>query len=322
MSVKFSVVVPCYNAGELLEEALASLERQTCKDFEVVLIDDGSSDDTLARLRDYEKRASVDAIAIAKENGGVSAARNDGIRRARGEYILFLDADDVYHKDFIRLMAEGARSGADVAYCRLSRNLREATTCDVDSVAFQTQDARPALEKLLYEMGSYGFYCYAYRRERLDEIGLRFDEQTRYGEDREFVWKYASRCRTFAWFDAPLYGYRDTPGSVLKQTPYERTRCLEAIRRTDRYLRENGCDFADEYWGYMYPRSSWSLMKNFAINGGKESFFRAAKELDIKDSMKTLKNAPVFYIRALAKCYLISPTLFYYVVALIGALKK
>ena len=178
------------------------------------------------------------------------------------------------------------------------------------------------MRKLLYKMGQYGFYCYLYRIDVLRENGIVFDENTKYGEDREFIWKYLAHCRTYTWIDAPLYGYRNTPGSALKHTPYERVHGLDAVKRSYEYLKKQKCQFAEEYFSYMYPRSCWALMKNFAINCSKENFKRASKELDIRDSMMALKGAPDMYVRLLAKIYLIHPMIFYYVIAIIGHIKQ
>lgn len=92
-SPRFSIVVPCYNVVQYLDECLDSVARQTFADFEVLLVNDGSTDGTLALCR---KRASSDSRirVIDKENGGLSDARNRGMEECRGEYLVFLDSDD------------------------------------------------------------------------------------------------------------------------------------------------------------------------------------------------------------------------------------
>jgi glycosyltransferase involved in cell wall biosynthesis len=97
---KVSVVVPCYNQAQYLDEALQSILNQTCTDWECIIVDDGSPDNTEEMARKWEVK-DARFIYLNKENGGVSSARNLGIKNAKGEFILTLDADDMYEVTFI-----------------------------------------------------------------------------------------------------------------------------------------------------------------------------------------------------------------------------
>jgi glycosyltransferase involved in cell wall biosynthesis len=98
MSPKVSVIIPMYNAAPYLAETLASVYAQTYQDFEVLLIDDGSTDDTLTVARSFESRARV----LTQVNKGPSAARNLGFQHAQGEYLAWLDSDDLWHPDLLK----------------------------------------------------------------------------------------------------------------------------------------------------------------------------------------------------------------------------
>ena len=96
--MNFSVVIPLYNKEHYIEATIKSVLNQTCQDFEVLVVDDGSSDNSLELARKYE----CDKVrVIAQENQGVSVARNTGILNARGEYIAFLDADDEWRPEYL-----------------------------------------------------------------------------------------------------------------------------------------------------------------------------------------------------------------------------
>ena len=97
--MKFSVVIPLYNKSEHIIHTLESVLAQTMEDFEILVIDDGSSDDSLEMA---QKVASPKIRIFQQKNQGVSVARNVGIENARGEYISFLDADDVWHADYLQ----------------------------------------------------------------------------------------------------------------------------------------------------------------------------------------------------------------------------
>lgn len=113
-----SIIMPCYNAAAHLARSMKSVQAQTFGDWELVAIDDGSTDDTAERLRTMA--ASDPRIRVIEQaNGGVSRARNHGLANARGSLIAFLDADDEWSPDFLALMttALDARPDAVLAYC-------------------------------------------------------------------------------------------------------------------------------------------------------------------------------------------------------------
>lgn len=96
--MKFSVVIPLYNKEHYIEQTIRSVLNQTCTDYEVIVVDDGSKDNSLALARKYE---SDRVRIIAQENQGVSVARNTGIQNARGKFIAFLDADDQWQPEYL-----------------------------------------------------------------------------------------------------------------------------------------------------------------------------------------------------------------------------
>lgn len=97
----FSVVIPLYNKGDYILQCLASVYQQTCKDYEVIVINDGSGDNGAELVKSYYPQVKL----ITQQNAGVSAARNTGIAEAKGEYIAFLDADDSWDKDYLNKVA-------------------------------------------------------------------------------------------------------------------------------------------------------------------------------------------------------------------------
>lgn len=124
---KVSVIVPVYNTREYLPKCLDSLVNQTLQDLEIVVIDDGSTDDSLEILKDYQTRYPDKIKLIEKENGGQGAARNLGIRECTGDYIGFVDSDDYVHIEMYESMWKVAvEKNLDLVECRY-QYLREET---------------------------------------------------------------------------------------------------------------------------------------------------------------------------------------------------
>ena len=111
MNAKVSVIIPVYNAEQYLKRCLDSVLAQTYQDFEIICIDDGSTDNSGAICDEYAKKDSRIRI-LRKENGGVSSARNAGLNIAEGEYITFIDSDDYVDTDYMQTLYENLE-GAD-----------------------------------------------------------------------------------------------------------------------------------------------------------------------------------------------------------------
>ena len=107
MAVKVSIIVPVYNVEKYLRKCLDSLVNQTLKDIEIICINDGSTDDSLNILQEYA-REHHNVVVIDQENQGVSIARNNGINKAQGDYIGFVDPDDWVEPDMFKILYEKA----------------------------------------------------------------------------------------------------------------------------------------------------------------------------------------------------------------------
>lgn len=133
---KISVVIPVYNAERFLRSTLDSLLAQTLRDIEIVCVNDGSSDSSLQILEEYALREPR-VVVVDSVNGGVSRARNKGIEIAKGEYIGFMDADDMATpKMYERLFALAMEHNADIAemsYCRIPENVQSVSEVDFNS---------------------------------------------------------------------------------------------------------------------------------------------------------------------------------------------
>ncbi|HEV8725266.1 MAG TPA: glycosyltransferase [Candidatus Binatia bacterium] len=191
-----SVVIPAYNVGCFLPETLASVFNQSYSNYEVIVVDDGSSDGTGETLRAYEGRL----IYRHQQNRGPSAARNAGIRAARGNYIAFLDADDLWSRDKLKLQVDFMEQNPQIGLVfsdmeefdhekTLCRSLLERTLLRSEMIA-----GRPAVvdaeRKLLVE-DFIPTSTVLVRRECLTKTGL-FDESLHFVEDRELWLRVAA----------------------------------------------------------------------------------------------------------------------------------
>lgn len=185
---KVSVIIPAYNSEQFIAETLDSLVNQTLKDIEVIIVNDGSTDGTQEIVDAYCEKYDIFKSYI-KENGGVSKARNYGLERATGEYVVFLDADDTYTEKSLEAFYETAkRTGADLVLGRLmnfGKDIVSKYNAFADRLA--SMESVDTFTKILLWSFLVGNKCY--NRERLVESGVRFPDY-KYSEEGAFFMSY------------------------------------------------------------------------------------------------------------------------------------
>jgi glycosyltransferase involved in cell wall biosynthesis len=191
-----SVIIPAYNAEDFIGEAINSVQTQTLSVSEIIVVDDGSSDQTA------EVAAKLGASVIRQEHGGISVARNAGIRAAKHEWIAFLDADDTWEPQKIEFQLAAIRRYPDVGLvsCDLSQWLHGSPVSEIvsDLAGVADNDAPlvyipQAQGAFLIDRMTYNSPTMLIRRELLLSVGL-FDEQVRYVEGVECYLRVIARC--------------------------------------------------------------------------------------------------------------------------------
>lgn len=208
-----SVIIPAYNAADVLERCVRSVLAQTYARFEVLLVDDGSRDGT-PELADALAREDGRVRVVHKENGGVSSARNAGLDEARGEWLTFVDADDYLGPRFLESLLSGAPCDLIVG------GYHTVGAHEIPEVSYEAVEARspevvrPLLEAHLTEMTFLCPWGKLLRTRLVREAGLRFDTRMHIGEDVVFVWTYLSRCASMALRPGQAYNYFTAPSDA------------------------------------------------------------------------------------------------------------
>jgi glycosyltransferase involved in cell wall biosynthesis len=227
---KTSVIVPVYNVEPYLRECLDSLVVQTVQNFEVILVNDGSTDASPRLCEEYCRKFPEKFHLYSEENKGLSAARNLGIDRARGKFVCFVDSDDWVSPDFLeRLQNAALEEGADVVVCGYRAHYANNTVGDFSGVDSFGGDIRRRI--LLGQT----FACNKmFRRELFDGAEARFPEGICY-EDLGLIPLLVARARKLTVLEAPLYHYRiGRPGAI---TTFRDERILHIFISLKRLLR-------------------------------------------------------------------------------------
>lgn len=232
--MKYSVIIPIYNAEKTLARCLDSILRQQFSDYELLLINDGSTDDSDAICREYASTYSC-VRYFAKENGGVSSARNLGLEQAKGEYILFVDSDDYVSEDYFALLSHTLESNAVDLLMFGYRNFGGAST-EWDTGVFCEETESGVAKRISFAVCQYLFSSLlskAFKRQIIERDNIRFSNDLAIGEDQAFIFTYAMHIRSIGSIENHLYNVDVSDGNSLsrKARPYLAEQLMEVNRR-------------------------------------------------------------------------------------------
>lgn len=203
--VKYSVIIPVYNAEKTLDRCLMSLVSQDYPDAEIILVNDGSTDDSEKICQSYADRFTQIRY-IRKENGGVSTARNAGLDAAVGTYVLFVDSDDYVESDYFEYLDS---ISPDHEYVIFSFSMRDGDyRRDRILEPYTSSDAQEyysKLSRLLYQKNINFPWNKRYLRDIIEQNKIRFHRNLSIGEDALFNLQYALHCSSCKVSDSALY---------------------------------------------------------------------------------------------------------------------
>lgn len=289
-SVAVSVIVPCHNAAEFLEDALESVRDQTLGDFECIIVDDSSSDGSAAIARRFVKADPRFRLIVSKGQKSTSAARNLGIAKSAGRWIALLDADDLFVAERLEQLTEiGEREGADLIFddqlitefpAKASR--QRAFGFDKRKFVFTQEDffSRSRLFRISFPAG---YMKPLMKREFLRRTGVTYDPSVPTGEDFLFYAQLFSHNPRCIGTDFAGYVYRRRRGSLSRSDEHLH---LQAALG-DRILRE----FGDR----LSPRSRADLAarrRDFEDVADAMPVIIALRERNWRDVASALINQP------------------------------
>lgn len=268
--MKVSVIVPVYNVELYIEKCLKSLVKQTLKEIEIIIVNDGSTDNSDKIISKYAKKYS-NIIYIKKENGGVSEARNLGLQKATGEYIGFLDSDDWIEEDMYEKMYEKAKSeNFDMVACDteaifpdkkmyISSNIKEDNVSNKELMI----DAYAVIWNKIY------------KKELIQ--GLKFKKNMNFCEDVEFLYMVYSRVKSIGVIKEPLHNYLQREGSLTYVYDKKLYQLIESMDDIIEYYKENKKFYKyQKELEYTYVRYLYAtFIKRIAKTRNKVEFNKA-----------------------------------------------
>lgn len=280
-----SIIMPAYNVEDYIRPSIESVLSQTYQNWELIIINDGSSDNTRLIAEEYVKRDNRITL-INKENEGVSVARNLGLDIAKGSFISFLDSDDTYNTNYIELMSSPLKSGvAEMSFCKFKETKNNIVISKTPENAPQkfhdifihyicnTQEAMTANMAIMYNL------------ELLRKYNIRFHAGCGYAEDAEFVLKYASLTKAVL-IPEYLYNYIARPGSASR-SGYSFDMFfgeIDAYIRTITFIKKNNYPESKSFVNYIEKKIISTK------NRIKRPIWRSIKDGKFEDALNFLNR--------------------------------
>ena len=286
-----SVIVPVYQAEKFLHRCLDSVARQTFSDWELILVDDGSTDGSAALCDRLAAKDNRVRVFHRKKNQGVSEARNLGINEAKGEYITFLDADDCYEFQALETLWNlREQSGADAAACGLTYlwpDGKQSVQAQLPAGVYGEAGIREKLvlpltgDRLTQPVFNGYSVCYLFSTELIRKNHITFDGP--YLEDELFVLEYFCNAHSLAVTDQPLYRYflhgESATHHYMKNFPQVFARFME---RKEALVAKYGLESSRPQWR---ESSNWA---GLLIAAGNE--YARGKLKAIRQRQKAVKE--------------------------------
>lgn len=219
---KVSIIIPIYNTGDKLVRCLESVLNQTHDDFECLMIDDGSKDQSPRIIDEFAAKDSR-FKAIHKPNGGVSSARNEGLKVAEGEWVVFLDSDDTIKPNHIEAMLSVVEDGIDIVFTGFEQIVAGNQIVKGHAYDRQIYKGKDGIAKFLDETEALNFmipWDRMYRRSVIVKEGILFDTKLSLSEDRLFCYQYLLHTSGIATIPEITYVHDATDQNSLSNRFY------------------------------------------------------------------------------------------------------
>ncbi len=305
--MKLSVIVPVWNTAKYLPKCLDSIINQSLKDIEIIVVNDGSSDNSVEVIKKYVKKYKDRIIFLDKENGGQGSARNLGIKHAKGDYIGFVDSDDFIESTMYEEMYKSAiDNNSDIVICNISDYYeKDDSKKDVLLGLSNTPSINEAIVKSVPSVVNK-----IYKRELLQNRNISFDESIWY-EDLPYSMQVLVNAKKISFVEKPFYNYFHRNVSTMHNKNISKNLdILKAYNILINYLNENNLyDKYKEEFDFILLKEVYLATINRVLRTSNK---HSEKKKIIKEIRQNTSIRKTKYFSLLSKAYKIS----YYLIKL------
>ena len=306
--IKLSVIIPTFNSSNTIERLIHSMSNQIFKDFELIFIDDNSSDDTVNIIRKtLENFPMVHQIHVNETNNGPGYSRNRGIEKANGDYIVFIDSDDVVREDHLSSLYDNIKDYDSVFIKGIKVddegnlfNFKVDRFDPLVELSIKNGHVIKAVDIINLELLMkipFSFVFLLYKKDIILNNDIKFNEEFRYAEDTEFAMKYLSNCGEVKFVNKYTYYYYQEKGSISDSIAFKRFDSIILFEDLNVYFNDLSTynpifkELGDKLVHSRTPRFIFGNMNYFFYNDyDKDEVFKKMDELNLFDKLKDFKS--------------------------------
>lgn len=278
--VDISIILPVYNGEKSITRCINSVLSQTYKNIELIIVDDGSSDNTFDKVKFYLKKDDRVKYKYVN-NSGVSHARNVGIDASSGKFLTFIDVDDFVSQDFIEKLVKGIKeTGCNISmvnYIEITDNSDIKDYKKYNNVV-TIISSQEAIKNILLSVDNFRGFCWnkMFDRKVVKKNGLCFNEKLHYLEDMEFVIRYLKCVDNISVSEEILYYYVKSPTSATSKLSLQTLTIFDSINLIKAYLNKDFEKYANSLYFEMYV-----VLFNRALKIKDKDFIDEMKKIPI-----------------------------------------
>lgn len=306
-NINVSVIVPVYNSEEYIGTTLDSIINQDFKSFELIVIDDGSTDNSLEIINRKLSESTISYRVIHQENSGVSSARNRGIDAANGEYLVFIDADDYVTGNHLSELYNGQTDFSLIQFIKKDGD----NSSSPHHFSAELMSCDDFIKKELNMEMPFNFWQLMYKSSLVNGNGIRFNPDLVYGEDIDFALRTLVFGSEMAISNEATYYYIQHSESTINTTEFRRFEVIEIFENLAEFYRGQGReDLADLITTSRIPKAIFGNMNYFFYNGYDfDEVMGKMKELDLLTKLSKYEGDGKF--KSKIRLFLLSPKLYY-----------
>lgn len=294
--IDISVIIPAYNASEYIDRAVQSIKKQTAFSYEIIIVENGSTDDTFSKCMKYADESLC--VKVYKSEKGVSKARNLGIKKAAGEWICFLDADDYLYADAFKTLAQ-IKDNSDIIL--FGHNSDEEMVSGEERSYKESEEYLNLRCKMLKNpTQTMTVWGKLFKRNIIVDNNIYFEESLELSEDSDFVFRYMQCSKKAVELTDQLYHYsKDNASTVRTYKPGMADKYISALKHTLTYADSDNEQIKKAYYQYIMahlllilvhdtyckenPASAKERRRNLKALISNDIFSQAIKGIKISD---------------------------------------
>lgn len=306
-NIKVSVIVPVYNNEEYIGTTLDSIINQDFKGFEIIVIDDGSADSSLEIITEKLSKSTIPNKVIHQENSGVSSARNRGISKASGDYLVFIDADDYVTGNHLSELYNGETDFSLIQFVKKDGDKLSAPY-HLPSELISCDDL---IKKELNMEMPFVFCQLMYKTSIIIENNIKFNPNLIYGEDIDFALRALIYGDNVAISNEATYYYIQHPQSAINTSEFRRFEIVNIFENLAEFYKSQGrYDLAKLIITSRIPKAIFGNMNYFFYNNYDfNEVISKMKELNLFDKLSLYEGDKKF--KSKIRLFLLSPKLYY-----------